>query len=204
MQFLSWHTLWWETRERENEKEGKNVRGTEKSRKIQRAIIRTSTRKIKRRSRTLEINTFSRHPLFSRVLEKITSIEETLKKEKKKEREKSVQWKKIFFTFEPRSFSLARELNLCRNARNFLSQFLWTIVFDVNAKGKMLQCFIKEYHVYISWKISFNSSSCFPFFFFYLSDRFPFHHPSLTISNNNTNSTNLNSLNLFHHCHLFQ
>ena len=147
MQFLSWHTLWWETRERENEKEGKNVRGTEKSRKIQRAIIRTSTRKIKRRSRTLEINTFSRHPLFSRVLEKITSIEETLKKEKKKEREKSVQWKKIFFTFEPRSFSLARELNLCRNARNFLSQFLWTIVFDVNAKGKMLQCFIKEYHV---------------------------------------------------------
>lgn len=139
VQFLSWHTLWWETRERENEKEGKNVRGTEKSRKIQRAIIRTSTRKIKRRSRTLEINTFSRHPLFSRVLEKITSIEETLKKEKKKEREKSVQWKKIFFTFEPRSFSLARELNLCRNARNFLSQFLWTIVFDVNAKGKMLQ-----------------------------------------------------------------
>lgn len=127
--------------QRERERERGNMRGTEKSRKIQRAIIRTSTRKIKRRSRTLEINTFSRHPLFSRVLEKITSIEETLKKEKKKEREKSVQWKKKFFTFEPRSFSLARELNLCRNARNFLSQFLWTIVFESECERKKVAVF---------------------------------------------------------------
>lgn len=140
MQFLSWHPLWWKTRGRKNEEERRDVRGrgTENREKFRGQLFERAGEKLNG-SRTLEINTFSRHPLFSRVLEKLQVSRRLWKKKKKKE---YTNGKKHIHLFLAR-----RRIKFVQRREKFLSQFLWAIVFDVNVKGKKVIVFYEARNI---------------------------------------------------------
>lgn len=101
-------------REEERERGKRRGRGTENREKFRGQLFERAGEKLNG-SRTLEINTFSRQPLFSRVLEKLQVSRRLWKKKEKKEYTNG----KNIFVF----FSLVEELNLCRDARNFYLNF---------------------------------------------------------------------------------